>query len=120
MAFTVAKTKLPHYTYPAFPLLALLLAGQWLRPAGSAGPLAILRGAATFGSEFNTSNPNGSIDDIAGVCNDARNVVGLMPHPERASDAVLGSSERDRNQPAAPTARAVVTKKRRPGPPSER
>lgn len=40
-----------------------------------------------------TSNPNGSIDDIAGVCNDARNVVGLMPHPERASDAVLGSSD---------------------------
>ena len=38
----------------------------------------------------------------------------------RMAVAVLGSSERDRNQPAAPTARAVVTKKRRPGPPSER
>ena len=37
------------------------------------------------------SNPNGSIDDIAGVCNEAGNVVGLMPHPERASDALLGS-----------------------------
>jgi phosphoribosylformylglycinamidine synthase I len=36
-------------------------------------------------------NPNGSIDDIAGVCNEARNVVGLMPHPERASDPLLGS-----------------------------
>ena len=36
-------------------------------------------------------NPNGSIDDIAGVCNAARNVVGLMPHPERASDPLLGS-----------------------------
>jgi phosphoribosylformylglycinamidine synthase subunit PurQ / glutaminase len=36
-------------------------------------------------------NPNGSIDDIAGVCNGARNVVGLMPHPERASDPLLGS-----------------------------
>lgn len=36
-------------------------------------------------------NPNGSIDDIAGVCNDTRNVVGLMPHPERASDPLLGS-----------------------------
>jgi phosphoribosylformylglycinamidine synthase len=36
-------------------------------------------------------NPNGSIDDIAGVCNRARNVVGLMPHPERASDPLLGS-----------------------------
>ena len=36
-------------------------------------------------------NPNGSVDDIAGVCNQARNVVGLMPHPERASDPLLGS-----------------------------
>ena len=38
-------------------------------------------------------NPNGSLDDIAGICNEARNVVGLMPHPERASDAILGSSD---------------------------
>jgi phosphoribosylformylglycinamidine synthase len=36
-------------------------------------------------------NPNGSIDDIAGVCNPEGNVVGLMPHPERASDPLLGS-----------------------------
>jgi phosphoribosylformylglycinamidine synthase len=36
-------------------------------------------------------NPNGSIDAIAGVCNAARNVVGLMPHPERASDPLIGS-----------------------------
>jgi phosphoribosylformylglycinamidine synthase subunit PurQ / glutaminase len=38
-------------------------------------------------------NPNGSLDDIAGICNAARNVVGLMPHPERASDALLGSAD---------------------------
>ena len=38
-----------------------------------------------------TDNPNGSRDDIAGVCNEARNVVGLMPHPERASEAIVGS-----------------------------
>ena len=36
-------------------------------------------------------NPNGSVDDIAGVCNAGRNVVGLMPHPERACDPLLGS-----------------------------
>ncbi len=36
-------------------------------------------------------NPNGSVDSIAGVCNTAGNVVGLMPHPERASHALLGS-----------------------------
>ena len=39
------------------------------------------------------ANPNGSLDDIAGVCNEARNVVGLMPHPERASDPLLGSDD---------------------------
>ena len=38
-------------------------------------------------------NPNGSVDDIAGVCNAGRNVVGLMPHPERASDPLLGSED---------------------------
>jgi phosphoribosylformylglycinamidine synthase subunit PurQ / glutaminase len=38
-------------------------------------------------------NPNGSVDDIAGVCSEGRNVVGLMPHPERASDALLGSED---------------------------
>jgi phosphoribosylformylglycinamidine synthase subunit PurQ / glutaminase len=40
-----------------------------------------------------TDNPNGSIDDIAGVCSAGRNVVGLMPHPERASSALLGSAD---------------------------
>jgi len=40
-----------------------------------------------------TDNPNGSLDDIAGICNAERNVVGLMPHPERASDAMLGSAD---------------------------
>ncbi len=36
-------------------------------------------------------NPNGSTDDIAGICNRRRNVVGLMPHPERACDPLCGS-----------------------------
>ena len=39
------------------------------------------------------SNPNGSVDDIAGICNAGRNVVGLMPHPERAVSALLGSED---------------------------
>jgi len=38
-------------------------------------------------------NPNGSLNDIAGICNEARNVVGLMPHPERACETVLGSAD---------------------------
>jgi phosphoribosylformylglycinamidine synthase I len=38
-------------------------------------------------------NPNGSANDIAGICSEGGNVVGLMPHPERASDPLLGSGE---------------------------
>ena len=40
-----------------------------------------------------TVNPNGSVDAIAGVCNRAKNVFGLMPHPERAMDSILGSDD---------------------------
>jgi phosphoribosylformylglycinamidine synthase len=39
------------------------------------------------------SNPNGSLRNIAGICNEARNVAGLMPHPERASETILGSAD---------------------------
>lgn len=38
-------------------------------------------------------NPNGSVDDIAGVCNEDGNVMGLMPHPEHAVDPLLGSAD---------------------------
>jgi phosphoribosylformylglycinamidine synthase len=38
-------------------------------------------------------NPNGSLRDIAGICNEQRNVMGMMPHPERAADELLGSTE---------------------------
>jgi phosphoribosylformylglycinamidine synthase len=38
-------------------------------------------------------NPNGSVDDIAGICSAEGNVVGLMPHPERASHELLGSTD---------------------------
>ena len=39
------------------------------------------------------ANPNGSINNIAGICNRAGNVLGLMPHPERASDVALGNTD---------------------------
>ena len=39
------------------------------------------------------ANPNGSVNNIAGICSDRRNVVGLMPHPERACEAAVGSSD---------------------------
>jgi phosphoribosylformylglycinamidine synthase len=39
------------------------------------------------------SNPNGSLQGIAGICNRERNVLGLMPHPERAVESPLGSAD---------------------------
>ena len=38
-------------------------------------------------------NPNGSLENIAGICNEAGTVAGLMPHPERASESILGSED---------------------------
>jgi len=45
------------------------------------------------GEVAESANPNGSLSNIAGVCNEQRNVAGLMPHPERASEALLGSAD---------------------------
>ncbi|MBL8217769.1 MAG: phosphoribosylformylglycinamidine synthase subunit PurQ [Bryobacterales bacterium] len=39
------------------------------------------------------NNPNGSLRDIAGICNAGRNVLGMMPHPERATDPLMGSTD---------------------------
>jgi phosphoribosylformylglycinamidine synthase subunit PurQ / glutaminase len=49
--------------------------------------------ADAHGQLTEKSNPNGSLRNIAGICNEARNVAGLMPHPERASEIVLGSAD---------------------------
>ena len=57
-----------------------------------ADTLAMLRDEGRIVLRY-VDNPNGSVDDIAGVCNAGRNVVGLMPHPERAADALLGSED---------------------------
>jgi phosphoribosylformylglycinamidine synthase I len=45
------------------------------------------------GDATEEANPNGSLENIAGICNTAGNVAGLMPHPERASEAILGSED---------------------------
>ena len=39
------------------------------------------------------ANPNGAARNIAGICNDRRNVFGMMPHPERASESILGNAD---------------------------
>ncbi len=55
--------------------------------------LVIFRYTNPEGREDPAWNPNGAIANIAGICNRERNVLGLMPHPERASEAVLGSAD---------------------------
>jgi phosphoribosylformylglycinamidine synthase subunit PurQ / glutaminase len=45
------------------------------------------------GQPTEITNPNGSVDNIAGICNERRNIAGLMPHPERASEAILGCAD---------------------------
>jgi phosphoribosylformylglycinamidine synthase len=53
----------------------------------------LLRYVNEGGASIDSSNPNGSLDSIAGIVNEGRNVFGLMPHPERACDPRLGSSD---------------------------
>jgi phosphoribosylformylglycinamidine synthase I len=53
----------------------------------------IFRYTSADGANDEAGNPNGSLDNIAGICNRERNVLGLMPHPERAVEGPLGSSD---------------------------
>jgi phosphoribosylformylglycinamidine synthase I len=53
----------------------------------------IFRYTTPHGEVTDAANPNGSTNNIAGICNEARNVVGLMPHPERACERRLGSDD---------------------------
>jgi phosphoribosylformylglycinamidine synthase subunit PurQ / glutaminase len=51
----------------------------------------VFRYTDAAGAVVDEANPNGSVAAIAGLCNEARNVVGLMPHPERACESIIGS-----------------------------
>ncbi|MFZ0916697.1 MAG: phosphoribosylformylglycinamidine synthase subunit PurQ [Candidatus Udaeobacter sp.] len=59
----------------------------------NANEQVILRYADSQSRIVREANPNGSIENIAGICNRERNVFGLMPHPDRAFDAQLGSAD---------------------------
>ena len=70
--------------------------GNWRAEAAAfeevkANDQVVFRYCDVRGDSTPEANPNGSLDDVAGVCNRGRNVVGLMPHPERASEALLGN-----------------------------
>jgi phosphoribosylformylglycinamidine synthase len=53
----------------------------------------VFRYADALGQVSEAANPNGSLHSIAGLCNAGRNVVGLMPHPERACEPIVGSAD---------------------------
>ena len=53
----------------------------------------ILRYCDEKGEATAKANPNGAMDNIAGICNESFNVFGLMPHPERAAEGILGSTD---------------------------
>jgi phosphoribosylformylglycinamidine synthase len=53
----------------------------------------IFRYVDSSGEPTSAANPNGSLGNIAGICSERRNVVGLMPHPERACERALGSAD---------------------------
>jgi phosphoribosylformylglycinamidine synthase len=61
--------------------------------AMNANGQVVLRYCLPDGTIGPAANPNGSTDAIAGVCNAAGNVLGLMPHPERAAEAILGGDD---------------------------
>jgi len=58
-----------------------------------AGNQILWRYVSAQGEPTEQANPNGSLENIAGVCNSRRNVAGLMPHPERTSEEILGGAD---------------------------
>jgi phosphoribosylformylglycinamidine synthase subunit PurQ / glutaminase len=65
--------------------------GNYVSPSKPTG--VVLRYCDGDGAMSEQANPNGSHDNIAGIVNEQGNVFGLMPHPERAADALLGSCD---------------------------
>jgi phosphoribosylformylglycinamidine synthase len=53
----------------------------------------VFRYCTPEGEVTRAANPNGSLENIAGICSSGRNVLGMMPHPERASEPLLGGND---------------------------
>jgi len=72
--------------------------GNYYAPAETIAELeasgrVVFRYVNAAGDATDAANPNGSVHNIAGICSEGRNVVGLMPHPERACERALGSAD---------------------------
>ncbi|MBM4405715.1 MAG: phosphoribosylformylglycinamidine synthase subunit PurQ [Chloroflexi bacterium] len=59
----------------------------------SAGNQVVFRYSTPEGALTDSANPNGSLENIAGICNKGRNVLGMMPHPERCAEDILGGHD---------------------------
>ena len=77
--------------YRAGQVLRIPVAHHEGRYLASPETLKALEGEDRIAFRYHGTNPNGATADIAGVLNEGRNVLGMMPHPERAAEAVLGS-----------------------------
>ena len=85
------RTAWTHHYQPGQEITVPLKSGEGAYAADPA-TLAALEAAGQVVIRYASGNPNGSAADIAGVCNAAGNVVGLMPHPEHAVDPLTGPS----------------------------
>jgi phosphoribosylformylglycinamidine synthase len=78
---------------PRGSILKMPIAHHEGRYHASGDTLKELEGEDRIVFVYQGDNPNGSIRDIAGIVNEGRNVMGMMPHPERACEAVLGGTD---------------------------
>ena len=90
------------HTVPAGRHIRMTIAhseGRYVHPnidALEADGRVVFRYCTGDGAVTEQANPNGSDHNVAGICNAAGNVVGLMPHPERACESILGSGQQGR------------------------
>lgn len=90
----VERSDTPFTTlYQTGEVLELPIAHGDGRYAADARTLAQLDGSGQVVLRYVGANPNGSADHIAGVCNAGRNIVGIMPHPERRNGVLLGGDD---------------------------
>ena len=92
-ALTRALDPARAYRIPVAHAEGRYFAGEAVLDELEANDQVLFRYCDAAGEVTAAANPNGSARNIAGVCNPARNVIGLMPHPERAAEAILGNDD---------------------------
>ncbi|MDF5706804.1 MAG: phosphoribosylformylglycinamidine synthase subunit PurQ [Nostoc sp. S4] len=94
VSIKVERTNLPWtQAYNSGEVIILPIAHGEGRFYADAATLAAIEDNEQVLFRYATENPNGSLNNIAGICDRRGNVLGMMPHPERASDAMLGNND---------------------------